>query len=340
MTTISALRKTLFATRKTLDRAFKSALVVAGMLAQGSVTVLLAPAVFAPSLIVPFATDAYAQCPEEPPLQNYSGAGSVGCPCFVPGEQAGVVLTAPPSHYPLEILRVGIGWGSLFGSNPAQIEEAIHIYEGGLPNPGTPIFTLLGPQLTDGVINLFNLELFPGNIIVNSGPFTVSLEFFNQSAGNTLASSPVHDGNGCQLGKNAVFTVPGGWNDACLLGVTGDWVVFVVYRPCTPGPTGIGDIPFVATNTPVVITTASPNPFSSATQIEFFLQQPGKASITVFDVGGRRVARLADRDYTAGTHLIGWDGVGDNGSRVPTGVYFVRVEAAGSQSVRKVLLTK
>ncbi len=31
-------------------------------------------------------------CPEEPPLKVFTGAGSVTCPCFVAGEEAGAVL--------------------------------------------------------------------------------------------------------------------------------------------------------------------------------------------------------------------------------------------------------
>lgn len=176
-----------------------------------------------------------AQCPEEPPLQNWTGAGQVTCPCFVTGEEAGVVLDAPASHYPLEILRVGIGWGSQFGGAPQSLEQAIHIYGAGLPNPGAPLTSLLGPVLSDGVINEFDLEPLPGQIVVNSGPFAVTLEFANDNAGMIFAPSVVHDGNGCQAGKNLVFATPGGWSDACALGVTGDWQFHVVYRPLNCG---------------------------------------------------------------------------------------------------------
>lgn len=169
-----------------------------------------------------------AQCAEEPQFQNYSGGGSVVCPCFVAGEQAGAVFDLPAAHYPVEILRVGIGWGSQFGGNPQQIEEAIHVYDGGLPNPGAPIFTLPGPQMTDGAINVFNLEPLPGEIVVTDGPATVTLEFLNDSS--FFAPSVVHDGNGCQPGKNVVRLESGSWADACTLGVSGDWVFFVVYR--------------------------------------------------------------------------------------------------------------
>lgn len=87
-----------------------------------------------------------AQCPEEPPLQNFTGGGTVACPCFVPNEQAGAVLTAPAGHYPLEILRIGVGWGSLYGGNPAQIEQAIHVYAGGFPIRACRSLRFSGPN--------------------------------------------------------------------------------------------------------------------------------------------------------------------------------------------------
>lgn len=175
------------------------------------------------------ASDARAQCAEQL-FQNFTGSGAAACPCFIAGEQAGAVFQLPPSVYPIEILRVGIGWGSQFGGSGQSLEEAVHIYAGALPNPGAPIFTLVGPQLTDGAINEYNLGPLPGEIVIPSGPFMVTLEFFNDNAGNFFAPSVVHDGNGCQGGKNVIFANPGGWLDACAAGVSGDWVFYVKYR--------------------------------------------------------------------------------------------------------------
>ncbi len=187
-------------------------------------------ALLATALAVVLATaarDAGAQCTEQQ-FQNYTGTTQNGCPCFAQNEQAGSVFTLPANQYPIEILKVGIAWSSVFGGTGQSVEEAVHIYAGGLPNPGAPIFSLVGPVLTDGFFNEFNLEALPGEITIASGPFTVALEFFNANAGNPFAASVVSDGNGCQVGKNVVYA--NGWNDACALGVTGDWVFYVKYR--------------------------------------------------------------------------------------------------------------
>lgn len=204
-------------------------------------------AIFASVLATSPAT-AQGACPTEPTFQNFTGGGTVACACFVENEQAGAIFDVPASHYPIEILKVGIGYGSLFGGSPQVLEQAIHIYGAGLPNPGAPIFTLDGPQLTDGVINEFDLEPILGEIIVDSGPFSVTLQFLEDNVGNEFHPTAIHDGNGCQLGKNLIQIDTGAWFDACALGVTGDWIFTVTYRQvnCAPPnlagavPTGAG----------------------------------------------------------------------------------------------------
>lgn len=178
---------------------------------------------------------AQVPCPEEPPLAVWTGGGSVTCPCFVAGEEAGAVLNIPAQHLPAEILRVGYGWGSAGGGNPDVLGDSINIYNAGLPNPGVPIFSLNGPVLSDGFINEYNLEAEPGTIIANSSTITVTLRFLTANAGQISEPSMVHDGNGCTSGANVVKAIPGGWNDACALGVSGDWIVQVVYRPVNCG---------------------------------------------------------------------------------------------------------
>ena len=244
---------------------------------------------------------------------------------------------APAAHYPIEILRVGIAWGSQFGGAPQSLEQGLHIYTGALPDPGTPIFTLPGPVMTDGVINEFNLEPIAGEIIIPSDSFTVSLEFLNQNAGQIFAPSVVSDGAGCQSGLNLVKAIPGGWIDACGAGVTGDWVMYVVYRAC--GGTVSIDEPQIIASQPAALMPARPNPFKTSTTMEFVLAESGPVTLGVYDVAGRHVSTLAQGHYSAGVHSTSWDGRSDDGGRLNSGAYFIRLEAGEHRSVRKLFLT-
>jgi hypothetical protein len=163
-------------------------------------------------------------------INNHTGNSTNPCACFLVNEQAGAVFQAPAQDYPIEILKIGIGWGSLFNTNPASLELAVHLYPAGLPAPGVAQFTLAAPVLNDAVINVFDISQALGNKSLGGGPFTVALEFLNQNANSQTASSVVDDANGCTAGQNAIFTIPGGWSDACQAGVQGDWVMFVEYR--------------------------------------------------------------------------------------------------------------
>lgn len=296
---------------------------------------------FAPSFAVATclaASQALAgPCPQEPPLQNYTGGGQVACPCFVPNEEAGAVLTAPAAHYPIEVLRVGVGFGSVFGGGPTVLEQSIRIYGAGLPNPGAPIATLPGPQLADGFISEFDFEPLPGEITIPSGPFTVTLKFLNQTSGDPFAPTAVHDGAGCQPGKNVVFAIPGGWSDACVLGVTGNWVFYAIYRQVNCAV----DTPetYVAMSVPVAV-TASPNPTRRSSTLSLVLAEPAATTLTVYDASGRAVRTLADGPLSGGAHTMAWDGRAEDGRSVPAGVYFVDVRSGAHRARTKVVVQR
>jgi hypothetical protein len=82
---------------------------------------------------------------------------------------------------------------------------------------------------------------------------------------------------------------------------------------------------------------AVPNPFRAVTELRFALPDAARVRAEVVDVGGRRVAALADRTYPAGTHALAWGGTDDRGRPLAAGVYFVVVRAGEEEAVRKVL---
>lgn len=83
---------------------------------------------------------------------------------------------------------------------------------------------------------------------------------------------------------------------------------------------------------------AVPNPFDRATLVHFALPAAGRATVEVFDLGGRRVRRILEDELAAGEHTARWDGADANGQRLPAGIYRVRVRAAGETRSQSLVL--
>ena len=83
-----------------------------------------------------------------------------------------------------------------------------------------------------------------------------------------------------------------------------------------------------------------PNPFNPETNIEYNLKSSSRVSITIYDVQGKMVTSLADDFRQAGTHNIKWNGLNESGSRVPSGVYFIRISAGNETLNHRIVMMK
>jgi len=101
-------------------------------------------------------------------------------------------------------------------------------------------------------------------------------------------------------------------------------------------PTGIDARPLPARVS--LFVSASPNPFSDQTSVAYGLGIATQYRLGVYDVAGRRVAQLASGTGQAGDFNVIWNGIDDRGRRVPSGVYFVRLNAGGSVASDKIVL--
>ncbi len=108
-----------------------------------------------------------------------------------------------------------------------------------------------------------------------------------------------------------------------------------IYSPAT-------DAPVIASSGAVLnLAAPSPNPLRSATSLSFTTGQTGPVTLDVFDVSGRRVARLLSGERVgAGTHRVQWEGRDDQGQRVVPGVYLVRLETSEGEASRKVTVVR
>ena len=80
-----------------------------------------------------------------------------------------------------------------------------------------------------------------------------------------------------------------------------------------------------------------PNPFRSSTKVVFALPEAGRATIEVFDVAGRRVRTLENREFAAGSHSVTWNGLDEGGRQVGAGIFLVRLVAGDHVSTAKIV---
>jgi aminopeptidase N len=104
---------------------------------------------------------------------------------------------------------------------------------------------------------------------------------------------------------------------------------------------GIGETGTPAAPARVMLEPARPNPVpSSGTAITYALTQPGQVRLAIYGASGRLVAMLGDGWQPAGQHQQRWDGRAFDGRRAASGVYFLRLEAAGQSLTRRLVLTR
>ncbi len=78
-----------------------------------------------------------------------------------------------------------------------------------------------------------------------------------------------------------------------------------------------------------------PNPFNATTRLRYGLPQRSFVRLDVYDVLGRRVARLTDGWTEAGYHELDFDA-----RDLPSGLYFCQMRAVGFRQVHKMLLIR
>jgi hypothetical protein len=79
----------------------------------------------------------------------------------------------------------------------------------------------------------------------------------------------------------------------------------------------------------------APNPFNASTSIRFTLPNSESVKAKVFDIQGRKVAQLTSQTYSAGDHVLHFDG-----TAFSSGVYFLSFQAGDQLSTHKLLLLK
>ena len=105
---------------------------------------------------------------------------------------------------------------------------------------------------------------------------------------------------------------------------------------------GQDDLTECVCDTPVSVRfhQAWPNPFNPVTTVGFELDMTGPASVRIYDASGRLVKTLANGIFGAGLHEMVWNGTGDYGQRVSSGIYFCIFESGRFRETQKLVLLR
>ncbi len=83
-----------------------------------------------------------------------------------------------------------------------------------------------------------------------------------------------------------------------------------------------------------------PNPFNPTTTIKFSLPEQQRVKLEVFDIVGKLVTTIVDKDLAPGKYDVLWEGKDRSGAVVTSGVYLYRLQAGSYSALKKMLLVK
>jgi len=83
-----------------------------------------------------------------------------------------------------------------------------------------------------------------------------------------------------------------------------------------------------------------PNPFNPETNIDFSIPVTSDIRLEIYNVLGHRVNTLFNKQASAGTYRVKWNGRDFNGRAVSAGVYFYKLEADRFTLTKKMIMLK
>jgi hypothetical protein len=90
----------------------------------------------------------------------------------------------------------------------------------------------------------------------------------------------------------------------------------------------------------VLLLQNRPNPFRTSTRIEYQVPTSTRVVVTITDVLGRDVLEIMNDEIPAGRQTLEWNGTNDEGLLLPSGIYFMNIDAFGARQTKKMTLLR
>ncbi|MBW7995606.1 MAG: choice-of-anchor D domain-containing protein [Candidatus Glassbacteria bacterium] len=83
-----------------------------------------------------------------------------------------------------------------------------------------------------------------------------------------------------------------------------------------------------------------PNPFNPSTTISYAVSSESLVALNIYDIRGRLIYALVNRNHQPGNYSVNWDGRDRAGRAVSSGVYFYRLQSGEFTQTRKMMVLK
>ena len=83
-----------------------------------------------------------------------------------------------------------------------------------------------------------------------------------------------------------------------------------------------------------------PNPFNPSTKISYSIPESGDISLNIYDMRGRRIKSLVNKNQTSGRYLVEWNATDDYANNVGAGVYIYQLRSGNKTLSQKMVLMK
>ncbi len=103
-------------------------------------------------------------------------------------------------------------------------------------------------------------------------------------------------------------------------------------------PTGAEAVPPLTSGTR--LGQAVPNPATHGIRLSYYLAEAGHVAVTIYDASGKKVKTLVKGLQGAGQQSVSWDGTDEGGRKMPSGVYFYRLQTGSATLSKKLVVVR
>jgi hypothetical protein len=210
-----------------------------------------------------------------------------------------------------------------------------------LNDPGDPD-SLANQELNfpviDSAVHLAGNTIIYGSIDINTNPLLAMIEIFKANPdptgygeGETFLGSTTPD-----MAGNWIDTVSGLNVGDSVTATTIDIAHNTSEFSLNCGVKAGSGIEEEASTTCELLKVSSPILMNSL-EISFTVKKKGKVKVGIYDITGKLVKNLIDKECEASTYSVSWDGKNTNGEKLPAGAYICNLESGDTKAATKII---